>query len=110
MRCSIACSTSRRSTRVKACWAWRDSSRRRHDVSGFIDLHLHYVPGVDDGVKSTAEGIQLCRELKAVGYAQLVTTPHIRAGMFENRKPGLVAAFDAFAAEARAQPDLPALA
>jgi protein-tyrosine phosphatase len=79
-------------------------------VKGFIDLHLHYVPGVDDGVKSVEEGIQLCRELKAVGYAQLVTTPHIRAGMFENRKPGLVEAFGAFAAVARAQADLPQLA
>jgi protein-tyrosine phosphatase len=79
-------------------------------VKGFIDLHLHYVPGVDDGVKSIDEGLTLCRELKAVGYAQLVTTPHIRSGMFENRKPGLVAAFEAFAAVARARTDMPELA
>jgi protein-tyrosine phosphatase len=79
-------------------------------MSGYIDLHLHFVPQVDDGVRSLEEGLKLCRELKAVGYAELVTTPHIRSGMFENRKPALSEAFAAFAREASALPDLPKLA
>lgn len=79
-------------------------------AGGYIDLHLHCVPGIDDGVKTVEEGITLCRELKAIGYATLVTTPHIRAGMFENRKAGIEAAFAAFAeAAAQSTGSLPAL-
>jgi protein-tyrosine phosphatase len=64
-------------------------------VPSFIDLHLHYLPGVDDGVTMLADSLTVCRELKAIGYTRLVTTPHIRSGMFENRRAGLM---DAFAA------------
>jgi protein-tyrosine phosphatase len=79
-------------------------------VSGFIDLHLHYVPGVDDGARSFEEGVALCVALKQVGFSKLVTTPHIRSGMFENRADGLREAFHAFAQQAQAHADLPELA
>jgi protein-tyrosine phosphatase len=79
-------------------------------VSGFIDLHLHYVPGVDDGARSADEGLALCAALGAIGFAKLVTTPHIRSGMFDNDAPGLRAAFAAFEALAHAQSGLPELA
>lgn len=79
-------------------------------MSGFIDLHLHYIPNVDDGARSLEEGIALCRGLKALGYARLVTTPHIRSGMFDNRPPALRQAFEAFVAAARAaEPNIPEL-
>ena len=79
-------------------------------MSGFIDLHLHYVPGVDDGVRSVEEGQKLCAELKAVGFDMLVTTPHIRSGMFDNRRAGLSDAFQAFAEASRDCEGLPQLA
>jgi protein-tyrosine phosphatase len=79
-------------------------------VSGYIDLHLHYVPSVDDGVRSIEDGLRLCAALKAIGYAKLVTTPHIRSGMFDNRREGLQHAFEAFQKVALATPDLPELA
>ena len=82
-------------------------------MGSFIDLHLHYLPGVDDGVPSLADAVTICRELKAMGYAKLVTTPHIRSHMFENRKAGLEQAFsglrgeiEAAAGDASALPEL----
>jgi protein-tyrosine phosphatase len=63
---------------------------------GLVCLHLHYLPNVDDGVKSLEQGVALCRGLAALGYTQLVTTPHIRSEMFENRRPALEAAFAEF--------------
>ncbi|MDB4975781.1 MAG: putative tyrosine-phosphatase [Myxococcaceae bacterium] len=62
-------------------------------MPSFIDLHLHFIPGVDDGVTTLADALKVCRELKALGYGRLVTTPHIRSHMFENRRAGLEAAF-----------------
>ncbi len=78
-------------------------------MGGYIDLHLHYVPGVDDGVKTTADAVRMCRGLADIGYARLVTTPHIRSGMFENRKGGLEAAFAALTAEIAQLDGMPAL-
>lgn len=63
-----------------------------------VCLHLHYLPAIDDGVKTTEQGIALCRALQDIGYTQLVTTPHIRSELFENRRPGLLAAFAEFEA------------
>ncbi len=62
-------------------------------MSGYVDLHLHYVPGVDDGVRTLDESRQMLEGLKAVGYERCVATPHIRSGMFENRKAGLEQGF-----------------
>jgi protein-tyrosine phosphatase len=78
-------------------------------MSGFIDLHLHIVPSVDDGVRTLQESLTVCRGLKALGFEHLVTTPHIRGGMFENRKAGLTQAFQAFKAQVADEPDMPAL-
>lgn len=79
-------------------------------MKGFVDLHLHYVPAVDDGARSVEEALSLCRELKAVGFDTLVTTPHIRQGMFDNQRAGLVSAFEAFKDVAATSPGMPELA
>ncbi|HEX2677076.1 MAG TPA: CpsB/CapC family capsule biosynthesis tyrosine phosphatase, partial [Polyangiales bacterium] len=76
-------------------------------LSGLCDLHCHYLPAIDDGVRTADEGMALCAGLRALGYDTVVATPHIRSGMFENRKPGLVQVFEAWSEQARARQDLP---
>lgn len=78
----------------------------------YIDLHCHYVPGIDDGVRSVDDGLALCRGLRRAGFERVVATPHIRTAMFPNEAEGVRAAFAAFAAHAEATNDaeLPALA
>ncbi len=68
-------------------------------MSGYIDLHLHFVPGIDDGVDTAEDGAALLAGLRSLGFAKCVTTPHIRTGMFDNRPDGLRTAFDAFVKE-----------
>ncbi|MCS6798497.1 MAG: protein tyrosine phosphatase [Myxococcota bacterium] len=58
-------------------------------MSGWVDLHCHYLPGVDDGVRSVEDAIALLRGLAALGWERVVATPHVRTGMFDNRRPGL---------------------
>ena len=65
-------------------------------MSGYIDLHCHYLPGIDDGVRSLGEGIELCQGLKSIGYERVVATPHIRTRMFENEKQSLIGHAQAF--------------
>jgi protein-tyrosine phosphatase len=71
------------------------------------DLHCHYLPGVDDGVRTLQDGVALLRGLGQLGYSTVVATPHIRPGMFDNHKPQLEAAFAAFSAAVQAEPALP---
>ncbi len=77
--------------------------------SGMVDLHCHYLPAVDDGVRTAAEGVALCQALRQLGYSTVIATPHIRSGMFENRKPGLVQTFEVFSQLAAAESGMPTL-
>lgn len=70
-----------------------DHGERPPSGAGYVDLHCHYVPAVDDGVRTLDESRRLLAGLRALGFSEVVATPHIRTAMFENRRPGLEAAF-----------------
>ncbi len=76
-------------------------------MTGFIDLHCHYLPAIDDGVRSAEDGIAILRGLGALGFARVVATPHMRPGMFDDEKPALEATFAAFQARVAGERDLP---
>ncbi|MCG8554347.1 MAG: protein tyrosine phosphatase [Proteobacteria bacterium] len=63
---------------------------------------------MDDGVRTVEEGVRLCVGLSRIGYDLVVATPHIRTAMFDNRKPGLVAAYRSFLEITDGTPDMPA--
>jgi protein-tyrosine phosphatase len=79
--------------------------------AGYVDLHCHYVPAVDDGVRTLDEGMALLRGLHGLGYTTVTATPHIRSGMFDNAPSDLRARFAEVEAAVRESPDgMPALA
>ncbi|MGD2114946.1 MAG: hypothetical protein PVG07_07835 [Acidobacteriota bacterium] len=43
-----------------------------------IDLHIHLLPGVDDGPGTLDEAVTMCRRAAEDGCSALVTTPHQR--------------------------------
>lgn len=47
-------------------------------MSGFVDLHLHLLPGVDDGSRSMAETLEMAKALRSLGYTKLAPSPHFR--------------------------------
>lgn len=77
-------------------------------MSGYVDLHCHYIPNVDDGVRSVDESQRILRGLGQLGWTQVVATPHIRTAMFDNRRAPLQAAF-AELCEVIASDELPQL-
>jgi protein-tyrosine phosphatase len=64
-------------------------------VGGYIDLHCHWVIGIDDGVKTVSDSRDLLEGLASIGFSKVVATPHMRPGMFENAKDDLVRAYEA---------------
>ncbi len=43
---------------------------------GYHDLHLHVLPGIDDGARNIGASVEIMRGLAELGFARLVATPH----------------------------------
>ncbi len=49
---------------------------------GFLDLHTHVLPGVDDGPATPREAKALLEALGAIGFDTVCATPHQKADQF----------------------------
>ncbi len=49
-----------------------------------LDLHSHLIAGVDDGVETIDESIEIILELKKLGVFNIITTPHIKQERYPN--------------------------
>ena len=76
-------------------------------MRGFVDLHCHWIAGIDDGVRAPDDGVELLRRLKKCGFDLVIATPHMRPGMFDNDKRMLLESFAAMQPRVAAAPDLP---
>ncbi len=64
-----------------------------------IDLHCHYLPGIDDGSQSMAESLDLARASVADGISHAAMTPHIHPGRYENLRTSVIASVEVFRLE-----------
>lgn len=48
------------------------------------DMHSHLLPGVDDGVPTMDEALEVIESLGRLGYRRLVTTPHVMWERYQN--------------------------
>lgn len=53
------------------------------------DIHSHFIPNVDDGVRSLDESLSLLNEMQKLGYRKLIITPHIKNEVYPNSFKGL---------------------
>jgi protein-tyrosine phosphatase len=67
------------------------------------------VARIDDGAPTEAEGIAMLRALRGVGFDHVIATPHMRVGMFDNRREDLTAAFERMQPELARNDELPAV-
>lgn len=55
------------------------------DFSGVhTDMHSHLIPGIDDGVKTVEESVEMIRGFAELGYKKLITTPHVMSDFYRN--------------------------
>jgi tyrosine-protein phosphatase YwqE len=48
------------------------------------DLHSHLLPGIDDGVQTIEESLDVLKHLSSLGYKKVITTPHIMGDYYQN--------------------------
>jgi protein-tyrosine phosphatase len=50
------------------------------DISQFIDIHIHILPGIDDGAKNIDESTAMAEAYEELGVKRLIATPHFIPG------------------------------
>lgn len=61
---------------------------------GFVDMHNHILPGIDDGAKTFADSLKMLEAYDAYQITQIVTTPHIIQGVWPNDQKSIAAAYN----------------
>lgn len=53
-------------------------------LEGFVDIHNHILPGIDDGAKTVENSISLIKEFSKFGVTKFIATPHIMNNYYPN--------------------------
>ena len=51
---------------------------------GFIDIHSHVLPGIDDGASNIDDSIALLEKMASFGIKNFITTPHVLGDVYPN--------------------------
>ena len=62
-------------------------------LNGFIDIHNHILPGIDDGAKTVDESIQLIKGFGEFGINKFICTPHIMHNYYDNTPKSIKKSF-----------------
>jgi protein-tyrosine phosphatase len=60
---------------------------------GFIDIHSHLLPGIDDGAETIAHTVKLLEGLRKIGFSKCIATPHTLPEIWENSAAGIKETF-----------------
>lgn len=64
--------------KLNPMWFFRKKTlEERRFFQGFVDWHSHLLPGVDDGIQSLDETLQILAEYERIGISEVWLTPHI---------------------------------
>lgn len=62
-------------SRVPPASAHKAHQERR--PASYVDLHLHLLPGVDDGPRNLAQSLRRAEKMVAAGVGEATLTPHV---------------------------------
>ena len=62
--------------------------------NGFVDIHSHVLPGIDDGAKNIEESLNLIYEMKDLGFYKIIGTPHTYPGLYDNTSYSIKKSFE----------------
>ncbi|MEM8927809.1 MAG: CpsB/CapC family capsule biosynthesis tyrosine phosphatase [Bacteroidota bacterium] len=53
-------------------------------LEGFVDIHNHILPKIDDGAKDVNESVELIKAFGEFGIRDFICTPHIMSNYYDN--------------------------
>lgn len=59
-----------------------------------VDMHSHLIPSIDDGSKSMDDSVYMLRQLEALGYRKIITSPHVVSDGYNNSSETILAGRD----------------
>lgn len=72
-----------------------------------MDMHAHWLPGIDDGADTPETTMTLVGRLYELGYRKLIATPHVYPDLYDNTSATIRTAFEAVESDIRSSwPDL----
>lgn len=51
---------------------------------GYVDIHSHILPGIDDGASTLEDTKFLLEEMRQLGFTKVITTPHTMNNVWDN--------------------------
>ncbi|WP_299436892.1 CpsB/CapC family capsule biosynthesis tyrosine phosphatase [uncultured Aquimarina sp.] len=51
---------------------------------GYVDIHSHLLPAIDDGVKTVYQSAYIIEQFEKLGVKKIITTPHIMQEVWPN--------------------------
>ena len=69
---------------------------------GYVDLHAHFLPGLDDGAATVADALRMVGAAASLGFTALHATPHQRSGVFLPPREDVDRVFTELQAEVKA--------
>lgn len=63
-------------------------------MEGFVDIHAHILPGVDDGARDLSQSLALLKHAGSQGIGAVLLTPHYRGRYHSNVRGKLTAIFE----------------
>lgn len=52
--------------------------------AGYVDIHSHVLPGIDDGAKTIQDSEFLLHSMMKLGFSKVITTPHTMGNVWNN--------------------------
>lgn len=73
---------------------WRKKNTPTLYLPVKTDFHSHLIPGIDDGVKTIEESLEILEKLQQIGYQKIITTPHVMSEYYPNTRAQITQAFE----------------
>ena len=61
--------------------------------NGYVDIHSHILPGIDDGAKTINDSLKLISKMRDMGFGKIIGTPHTYPGLYENTSDSIKNSF-----------------
>jgi tyrosine-protein phosphatase YwqE len=58
--------------------------------NGYIDIHSHLLPGIDDGVKTIYQSGYILEQFESFGIKKVITTPHVMQDIWPNSSQTII--------------------